>query len=61
VAWNLLTSKENMKLTLLSSALASKDEHEGSEGLSIVTFWIPTSIALCVSLEGGYNGPPYSV
>jgi len=50
-----------MKLTLLSSALASKDEHEGSEGLSIVTFWIPTSIALCVSLEGGYNGPPYSV
>lgn len=42
-----------MNPTLSSSSLASNDEHEGNEGLSIVTFWIPSSIALCFSLESG--------
>lgn len=46
VALNLLRREENMKQCLLSSALAS-NEHEGNERLSIATFWIPASIALC--------------
>lgn len=53
VALSLLRREENMNPNLSSSSLASNDEHEGNEGLSIVTFWIPSSIALYFSLESG--------
>lgn len=53
VALTLLRREEDMNLTLASSALVSNDEHEGHEELSIVTSWIPASIALCFSLASG--------
>lgn len=45
--------REQYELSLSSSAPVSNDEHGSNKGQSAVTFWIPASVVLCFSLEGG--------